>query len=69
MKGQKHYIMAYQNGSCIGFVGGCRYSSGTFRLVKTKSQAKGYVSESTLQSDLDFLATAGMVRGVSFCYD
>ena len=69
MKSQKHHIMAFQNGSCIGYVGGCRYSSGTFRLVKAKSQAKGYVSESALHSDLDFLATVGMARGVSFCYD
>jgi hypothetical protein len=62
-------IVAYQNGSPVGYVKSISYKNSTFQLTKNKSQAKGYLSNDRVQAEIDTLSRIGYSQGFMFGYE
>ena len=69
MAKEKAHILAMKNGVPVGYVKSISYANRNFKMTQNKADAKGYVSQSVIQRDIDELTKIGYAYGYVFIYD
>lgn len=69
MAKEKAHIIAMKNGVPVGYVKSISYANSNFKMTQNKADAKGYVSQSVIQRDIDELTKIGYAYGYVFIYD
>lgn len=69
MAKEKAHIIAMKNGVPVGYVKSISYANRSFKMTQNKADAKGYVTQSVIQRDIDELTKIGYAYGYVFIYD
>ena len=68
MANVKRQIIAYKDGKPIGYIKSVSYARNKFYLTQDIREAKGYTSETHIQSEIDKLTQMGYHLGYIFGY-
>lgn len=69
MASNKMHITVIQNGQFRGYIKSVSYAREKFLITANINEAKGYVTEWSIQSEIDKLTVMGFAYGYIFGYE